>query len=511
MAVSVFNARKALNYHEEAPLDVDNNKDSNKKETTEETVKNIDTVYTLDFLYDYVFPNFNLPNALPTDQMLINYFSSQHHITNTDQAVNTPNDPGANQVMKMLTEYDWAPSANHSNLVSPGYSSVLHINEDPVYPYREKINYVYFIKISPYFTEFTGYGINDSFKSKINGNFFWKYISRQALEDIRQGRAVIFLDYGQENHINRNEYDYLHLNLEFSKIPKEQIVLGINSFNAKEIYENWFLPRERRLTVVNWPFMTTNSSWHYCEHKDNITQRLKSVEDRPKSNYFLFKNRRPREHRLAMLLEFAKRNLLRKSDWSCIDSNWLTKHEITKIEKKYETKISNDIIVDLKAKLPHNLQHEPNFRDIDIGGFREEPIESYLDSYFMVCTETYTDNDYKSFTEKVYQPIAHCMPFLLVSWPRSLKKLKDLGFKTFAPYIDESYDEELDQYRRVMMIINEVERLCKMNREEIHEWHKNLMPILKHNQQHLFGFYKNPKYADMQHELIKYLGNKTNK
>ena len=63
-----------------------------------------------------------------------------------------------------------------------------------------------------------------------------------------------------------------------------------------------------------------------------------------------------------------------------------------------------------------------------------------------------------------------------------IKILKELGFKTFHPFIDESYDREPDNLKRFNMIINEFKRLCEMNISDLHNLYWQLSDTLIHNQ-----------------------------
>ena len=45
-----------------------------------------------------------------------------------------------------------------------------------------------------------------------------------------------------------------------------------------------------------------------------------------------------------------------------------------------------------------------------------------------------------------------------------------MGFKTFDGFIDESYDDEPDESKRIHMIYSEITRLCAMSKEEIQHW-----------------------------------------
>ena len=65
-------------------------------------------------------------------------------------------------------------------------------------------------------------------------------------------------------------------------------------------------------------------------------------------------------------------------------------------------------------------------------------------------------------------------PFFVVGNPHTLKKLKELGFKTFECIWDESYDNELDLNTRIEKIISEVKKLTNISLEELHEKFRKL-------------------------------------
>jgi hypothetical protein len=82
---------------------------------------------------------------------------------------------------------------------------------------------------------------------------------------------------------------------------------------------------------------------------------------------------------------------------------------------------------------------------------------------------------------------------------RALKKLREYGFKTFEPFIDESYDGIVNSDIRFGAIEKEINKLCNKSIEEIHEWYWSIEDILKHNYYH---FYEN--FIPLQkHNLIE--------
>jgi hypothetical protein len=98
-------------------------------------------------------------------------------------------------------------------------------------------------------------------------------------------------------------------------------------------------------------------------------------------------------------------------------------------------------------------------------------------------------------TEKIWKPIANCQPFIFLGVTEELKALREMGFETFD--IDESYDEEQSGRKRFNMIMKEINKLCGMPKEKIHNWYWDQWEILEHNFNHYLGDWK-------QKELEKY-------
>ena len=113
--------------------------------------------------------------------------------------------------------------------------------------------------------------------------------------------------------------------------------------------------------------------------------------------------------------------------------------------------------------------------------------EYYLNSYIHITSEsTFSEGDPKNpfFSEKTFHPIINLQPFIYVGNPYSLKALRDLGFKTFHPIIDENYDNEEDPQIRMEMIAKEIEWFSNMSLHKVHELYYSLRDILIHNQNH---------------------------
>ena len=69
-------------------------------------------------------------------------------------------------------------------------------------------------------------------------------------------------------------------------------------------------------------------------------------------------------------------------------------------------------------------------------------------------------------TEKIWKVISSCRPFVVFSTPYFLEDLKSLGFQTFHPFINESYDKIEDQNERMTAIVHEIDRLNNLSADE---------------------------------------------
>jgi len=116
------------------------------------------------------------------------------------------------------------------------------------------------------------------------------------------------------------------------------------------------------------------------------------------------------------------------------------------------------------------------------GGF-----ELQLKSIIHIVSETlYWKNfETRMFSEKTFRPLNSCQPFILVTHPFQLNKLKTAGFKTFDKWWDESYDLEEDDDIRIQKIFNLISHLNKKSIIELTDMYKEMIPTLIHNFNHL--------------------------
>jgi hypothetical protein len=106
------------------------------------------------------------------------------------------------------------------------------------------------------------------------------------------------------------------------------------------------------------------------------------------------------------------------------------------------------------------------------------PFKIYNKTAYTVVLETWADNCYSFFTEKIVKPMLAYRLFVVISGQYYLRNLRNLGFRTFDGIIDESYDNEPDNYVRWTQAIKQAQWLCQQPQQEILS---QIAPVVLHN------------------------------
>jgi hypothetical protein len=139
------------------------------------------------------------------------------------------------------------------------------------------------------------------------------------------------------------------------------------------------------------------------------------------------------------------------------------------LERNKDVVDTPPLYLDTEDLVTNRAEHETSINDY------------YARTYFSVINETTYHEGVPFFSEKIFKAIGIGHPFVIATAPNSLKYLRELGYKTFHPFINESYDTIDDHGDRMISIVNEIERLCKMDKNEFKSWRSNIEPIVKHN------------------------------
>ena len=143
--------------------------------------------------------------------------------------------------------------------------------------------------------------------------------------------------------------------------------------------------------------------------------------------------------------------------------------------------------------------------NVKFGNMKHSYTSDYqLLSFCNIVTETFHPNGPIHITEKTDKCFSAGQPFILVAGIGYLKKLKELGFKTFDTWWDESYDGISDLNEKINKIGDIIDLIGSWSIEKCEEVYMEMIPTLKHNQE-LCGKYSKSIYqpSNFQIELLQ--------
>ena len=97
-----------------------------------------------------------------------------------------------------------------------------------------------------------------------------------------------------------------------------------------------------------------------------------------------------------------------------------------------------------------------------------------------VVTNTFVTGDQFNLDEKLGRAIYMKNPFIVMGPPGYLQNLRKLGFKTFSSHWNEGYDH-LEGPQRCVEIMNVIDKISKMSKEDLQASYVSMQDILDHN------------------------------
>lgn len=328
------------------------------------------------------------------------------------------------------------------------------------------------------------------------------------------------LYFGVSELPNFTDYDKVKEIVDIIK-DKDNIHLSfVNDFDIQE-HKNWDrelrwqkalqqMPQERIEFVFNNTLTVEKFKQTFPNSKVNFGSRFiqRFIEgiDEPyepttelRNKHFLCLNSRPVSHRDTIYnylkdkdnsyLSYRLRNVFLDEDnpWNNNQKNVFTNDPAS----------VNDIEGNFAEDLDNNWQQYQDKLD----------KKYYNDACVYVCTETAFGNISISeesnsstavthwWTEKVLKSFYYKLPLILIGSPFILESCKSLGFKTFDMFWDESYDNEIDNDKRMQMLLGLLNNLSNKSIQEVNDlyYSADMQDILNHNLNTMFIL--NDKYT----------------
>jgi hypothetical protein len=304
------------------------------------------------------------------------------------------------------------------------------------------------------------------------------HVSELVKEENRQGRCVIAINCEWEGFdpIATAFFKKVHELIKKYKLRGDLICYLTSNFLVEKVYDEWCSQNNvhDKIKVFSVNFFAKMMFEEMRMHSNNFVQPEDLAKKTIKDKYFLSLNRRPHHHRWLLVANLLHYNLLGTSLTSFgANGNKDNPPGALNGYLPFFPEIETDI-KKLKEISPIILDVE----DLEFNHVATHNKTLYLRTFFSVVPETLFDTGFPGgslfFSEKIYKAIANCHPFVLVGQPNSLRQLKELGFETFEPFIDEKYDQIESAFLRMRMVIDEINRLCLIPFNEWQDWFDNV-------------------------------------
>jgi len=353
----------------------------------------------------------------------------------------------------------------------------------------DTINQSFPEKDDPFFDNLDYYHFRFSTHDSLKINDLTDIFTKEELDRVRNENVFLVCHNSHEGFMTIVDTLYKQIVIKH-RINPEKLILLTNSQNIHE-YAADVAKRYNKsmlqIKCINTCELMTSQSLHTIDKSKIEFPKIENIK-----TCFLNFNRRWRFHRPALVALMKIRNLVDEGHISLkqdIEEGSEWRKFLEQVEKT--DLIRNEY---LKQLYLENRKDILNISDLvlDTADFSspiwyltESTVNYYNETYFSIVSETFyykNDENHSIFlTEKTFKPIAHKHPFIVVSTPHFLYRLKELGYQTFSPYIDESYDGEEDDDLRMIKIVNEIERLCNLSQERLKEFLAACEPICEYN------------------------------
>lgn len=318
--------------------------------------------------------------------------------------------------------------------------------------------------------------------------------------------SCFFVNYA-EGFCSNEVYNLIHFLIDVCNL-QNYVEYRNCSVNNQNLYDKFCitsnLPKKiSKCSYANISFLESKSQHYKLPNESNV-KRL-TTDEKKLFNCF---NWNPWEHRLALI------GLLNYND--LLNDGYVTSPGVEKFsynpDKDFDLlkntcysffvneKIRDGILTSLENNLKNNyplkIDDRSKYFDTDVACYDEitkiPMYEARINSFIEVVTETKFTGEH-FFSEKTFWPVICKKPFIMAGSPHSLKSFRQLGFRTFDPFIDESYDDIEDPVDRLIKIVDELKKLKILYKNDFFSFKKQLNAldaVVNHNY-NLFYEYQN--------------------
>ena len=356
------------------------------------------------------------------------------------------------------------------------YDMFANYNIVPIFDANPELNNLYEINFSSYHYRDWTRIIEDAFAQ---GNI-------KKVSGFDKGYVLVTIPF--EGWVHDKMFDMLYTQFNKHQFPVNRVIYVSNCQNTKQIH-NAYCAAKGIDPLLNVEYIPT------CRiHKTGVEEPIRNRMNNPyvpgpRQKDFLCFQRRWSDHRLVFFITMWKKGLLDNFYMSMAkvqpESGRSYESNMRHVANRYpEFGITVQDIAVSDPILPLTLDTH-NFEKYPMESRAAEVENFYKNSLINIISETNFFTPEIHLNEKTYKPIAFKQPFIMMGAPRSLQHLKDVGFKTFDVWWDESYDLETDNVKRMLMINTLVEEIANWSAEKKVQFTHEVKDIVEFNCEHL--------------------------
>tara|TARA_B100000131_G_scaffold288860_1_gene300472 strand:- start:907 stop:2061 length:1155 start_codon:yes stop_codon:yes gene_type:complete len=296
--------------------------------------------------------------------------------------------------------------------------------------------------------------------------FFGNYLSEKVIKDLQSDKCLLHINWVTEAYrFDKYHMDRLYKFLTKNEISPANILISSDNFQFKKDFNNW--NKIEPINILELAISEKNivCTTHYLGFK--VIDENNAFDNKLRHSHFLSVARAGHQHRVDLVDFYEKEGYGDdKILWSAL---WKNK----RIDERFHWP---------NIHKESGLNHGDD--EINLNDYKQNP---YLHSYVEIVTETIYGTGAIQISDKPFKPILNLQPFIYVTSTGGLKVLKDMGYKTFEPFIDESYDDIEDDVARMKKIQSEIKRICNMDKNKLHDSYYKMKDILIYNRNNFFS------------------------
>jgi hypothetical protein len=312
------------------------------------------------------------------------------------------------------------------------------------------------------------------------------FLDKKQISALQKKHCYLLLDQSHEGYHTDWLFDWFHAGCAQYEISASRVIYVTGNLAVAQQYNEWCLARNINDKMCVIPYIHFEKFIHECASnqryllptsKNQIDYKTKNINDIKLYNAF---QKRARPHRIWLFDSLYKHGL--------IDDGINSMNAFTFRNGFYDGRILDQTIYNsYKHMLP--MHPRTNLKETEKHGF-EGPLgnlfeqdlnhQATLDTWISVVSEASFAENTCFISEKTFKPIATRHPFIMYGNKHSLRYLRELGYKTFHGFIDESYDD-LESWDRLDAIIQILKDIKAMPNEKKIQWFISMKDILDHN------------------------------